>query len=93
MDEWFSVDELLPEDCRLCNFHSDSMMEFTSVLTMNKRGQMEIKNRLRVKKIGSPYLDEHATDGWVWSRGGIEPKYWFPIPKNKKCLEEERTKQ
>ncbi len=50
MGEWFSVDELLPENCKLCNFHSDSTMEFTSVLTMNKRGQMEIKNRIRVKK-------------------------------------------
>ena len=82
--EWFCVDELLPEDCNLCNFYKEAKMEFTTVLVMNKHGQMAIKNRIKVDKCGSPYLDEIATDGWVWSEGGIEPMYWLPIPKNKK---------
>lgn len=84
--EWFDVSELLPEDCTFCHFHKDSALEFTSVLAMNKFGKMEIKNRLKVEKCGSPYLDEHATAGWEWSKGGIEPKYWFPIPQNKLLL-------
>lgn len=85
--DWFCVSELLPEDCKLCHFYKETNMEFTSVLVMSKHGQIEIKNRIKVDKCGSPYLDEIATDGWVWSEGGIEPMYWFPIPQNKKFLQ------
>ena len=81
--EWFDVDELLPEDCKLCHFYKDSCMEFTSVVAMDKDGKMEIRNRLKVDKCGNSYLDDYATNGWEWSYGGIKPKYWFPIPQNK----------
>lgn len=81
---WFSVDELLPEDCTHCYFYEDSNIKFTTVLTMDKNGRIEIKNRLKVKEMGGLNLDEYGTDVWEWSHGGIEPKYWFPIPKNDK---------
>lgn len=81
--EWFDVCELLPETCELCHFYKDATLEFTTVLTMNKNGQMGIKNRLRVKECGSPYSDGHVSGGWEWSKGGIEPEYWCPIPQNK----------
>lgn len=81
--EWFCVDDFLPEQCKLCHFHKDSSLEFTTVLVMNKYGNMEIMNRLKVNNIGSEYLDEYATDGWEWSNGLIEPKWWLPIPRNK----------
>lgn len=84
--DWFCVNELLPENCNLCHFYKETNMKFTTVLVMNKHGQMEIKNRIKVDKCGRPYLDEIATDGWIWSEGGIKPKYWLPIPKNRKFL-------
>lgn len=86
--EWFRACEFLPEDCSICHFHKDGTMELTTVLVMNKHGQMAIKNRMKVEKCGSPYLDELATDGWVWSEGGITPKYWCPIQKNKLLFED-----
>ena len=84
--EWHHVDELLPEDCPQCSFHTDGNLSFTSVLVMDKHGRMAIANRLKADKTGSPYLDEIATDGWIWSRSNIEPEYWCPIPTNEKFL-------
>ena len=84
--EWYHVEELLPEDCLLCHFHTEQALTITTVLTMNKYGRMKIKNRLKVDKYGVPHLDEMATDGWIWSTDGNElpPEYWYPIPANEK---------
>ena len=85
--KWYHVDELLPEDCPLCNFHKDGTLSFTSVLAMDRHCRMEIKNRLKVDRCGSPYLDEQATDGWIWSESNMKVEYWCPIPRNRKLLE------
>lgn len=88
--EWFCVDDLLPEDCTLCNFHTDSTLTFTTVIVMSTYGKIELRNRMKVDKCGNTFLDEYATDGWEWSYGTIKPKYWFPIPHNKQLLLDKR---
>lgn len=47
-----------------------------------------VKLRENFKKFGWGQIrvceESNTDDGWVWSEGGIEPMYWFPIPKNNK---------
>ncbi len=84
--KWFSVDELLPEDCAQCYFYTDAGLNFTTVLVMDKDGLMELKNRLRIDKIGISYVDKYVTSGWEWSASGVKPAYWCPIPKKGETL-------
>ena len=80
--EWFHVNELLPEDCPICPIHEEGTMRVTTVLVMDECCRMEIRNRMKVERCGVPYLDELATDGWIWGESKLVPEWWYPIPRN-----------
>lgn len=76
---WIPVDERLPEDDKRLHFYDDGRMRFTSVLAVTDR-RVYLRNRLMVRKTGSAYLDEQATEGWEWGAGGTVT-HWRPLPQ------------
>lgn len=79
--EWISVNDRLPEDDKSLRFHVDGVISFTTVMVYTQHGLYAIANRLKHDPIGSPYLDEYATNGWIWSRGCGEVTHWMPLPE------------
>lgn len=76
---WISVEDHLPEDhpdIKIGNF--DGRFQMITVLVYAGRC-VSMRNRLRIDRVGNDYLDEQATDGWVWSYGD-EPEFWMPLP-------------
>lgn len=80
-DEWVSVDERLPEEDENIMPYKSGKLFLISVLAYGKDRGVRIVNRLRVDKVGSPYLDKYATDGWEWSRYNEDITHWMPLPQ------------
>lgn len=76
--KWIPVGEKLPEDCPELHFYDDGRLKFTTVLCADD-GCVKMVNRLSVSKCGSAYLDEQATDGWIWGAHKT-PTHWMPLP-------------
>ena len=81
MAEWIPVTERLPEESKAVRFYADSHITFTTVLVCGGQKGVTIANRLNVPPTGIPYLDEHATAGWEWSKGHEDCTHWMPLPE------------
>lgn len=81
MVEWIPVTERLPEESKAVRFYADSHITFTTVLVCGGQKGVTIANRLNVPPTGIPYLDEHATAGWEWSKGHEDCTHWMPLPE------------
>ena len=87
---WFSTAKELPEKHpELCGFADDGRTRFTTVLTMDRFGRMEIRNRILVRTTESEYLNAYQPlDTWHWGVGANpfdndKVLWWLPIPRNK----------
>lgn len=80
---WIPCSQKLPEDIEAV--HSCGRMKLLSVMglstTFGNNPEVKLINRLSVEPTGSPYLDEQATDGWVWSKNAGDVKAWMPFPE------------
>jgi hypothetical protein len=76
---WIPVSEKLPEDDPNIEFYDDGRLRFTTVLGVIN-GHTEQINRLSIKKTGSAFLDEQATDRYVWGNDETVT-YWQPLPQ------------
>ena len=81
---WIPCSSQLPEDdIELCpyvsmNLRAISVMALCEISKNNF--DVRLVNRLKIDSTGSPYLDQMATDGWVWSKTAINVKAWMPFP-------------
>lgn len=95
---WIPCDKILPEEAE--KIYSDGRMKLLSVMALCEffKGCPETKlvNRMSVEATGNPYLDQQATNGWIWSNNAGTVKAWMPFPEpapsdnsvygdNKKC--------
>lgn len=91
MSEWTKTENGLPEnDCRVKK-HSDTHMEFCSVIAYGKMkggfGKIVNEtNRYVNHKTGIEYIDsiveneDREFDKWYWADGWEEVTHWMPLP-------------
>lgn len=80
---WIPVTERLPEDDKkTLHFYDDGRLNFCTALVYRKGSRaVEQANRLYVRRCGNDYLDQYATDGWVWSGYKTDDvTHWMPLP-------------
>ena len=80
---WIQCSLKLPEEVEtVFNF---GRMKLLSVMTLSEvfRDELEVRltNRMCVEATGIPYLDEMATDGWIWSENAGDVKAWMSFPE------------
>lgn len=78
---WIPVTEQKPEESNAVGFYVDEHISFTTVLVCGGQKGVTIANRLNVHLTGIPYLDEHSTMGWEWSKGHEDCTHWMPLPE------------
>ena len=78
---WISVEDRLPEDDPNIKRYLDGHISLMSVLVCGGSRGVNIANRVYIKPVGIPYLDEQATNEWVWSAGNEDVTHWMPLPE------------
>lgn len=81
VQQWIPVTERLPEDDKHIHFYDDGRLKFASVLVFSKDRGVGAANRLTVNRVGTEYLDQFATNGWIWSVGRDDTTHWMPLPE------------
>lgn len=81
MPKWIPVSFQKPEENKEVKIYKDGHISFISVLVFGGNRGINIANRVYIAPVGIPYLDEHATNGWEWSRGNEDVTHWMPLPK------------
>ncbi len=81
LQEWIPVTEQKPEENKNVKIYTAGNLELISVLVCGGNRGVTIANRVNVKPVGVPYLDEHITDGWQWSVGNEDVTHWMPLPQ------------
>lgn len=80
---WIPCSLKLPEEVE--TVFNSGRMKLLSVMTLSEvfRDELEVRltNRMCVEATGIPYLDEMATDGWIWSENAGDVKAWMPFPE------------
>lgn len=80
---WIPCDKTLPEETE--KIYSNGRMKLLSVMALCEvfKGCPEVKliNRLFIEITGNSYLDQQATDGWIWSNNAGNVRAWMPFPE------------
>lgn len=79
---WISCQEKLPEEA--VKIYTSGRLEMITVLAVHEVYEgiprISMLNRVNIKKSGIPFLDEQATEGWVWSNNAGNVLAWMPVP-------------
>ena len=89
---WIPVTDHKPEEDANVKFLKSGNLHFTTVLAYGKVKGVRMVNRLYVAKCGIAWLDEYATDGWVWSNGNEDVTHWMHLPEPPKEDDHEPNK-